>query len=460
MAIGQRIKFFRKRKGMTQKQLGEQLGFLGRTSDVRMAQYESEARIPKHDLVKMMADILDVAPKALTVPDIDTYHGLLHTLFALEDIYGFKISEKEGEICLSLNHSISLPFSEVDAMLQSWQKQSAMLEDGKISREEYDEWRYTYPKLENKQYNNEEPAKTADNPHVYNEIECTMPDIETYYLIDFENVSDAGLTCSNQLGSHDHIHIFSTKNAPKISLESLTAFNNIDFCSHVVPAGKQSLDMHLIAYLGFLIGKNASEKCKYIIISKDNDYDNIISFFKGLTSSIITRQLKIDSESQKTAAAKSAPTADKITASTKKTQLNAEIQHSISASGYDKTVSNAVASITSKHYGSERLCCNVHNELRATYTDYIKIYKIIKPILKKYASDTPPQASLTTQLNAQIQKILSKASFDNKIISYTASLICKHHNEKNAKLTIYKAIVAKYGQKQGLSIYNLIKKSL
>ena len=42
MAIGKRIRFFRNRKGMTQKQLGEILGFLGKTSDVRMAQYESE----------------------------------------------------------------------------------------------------------------------------------------------------------------------------------------------------------------------------------------------------------------------------------------------------------------------------------------------------------------------------------------------------------------------------------
>lgn len=40
------------RKGMTQKQLGEILGFLGKTSDVCMAQYESETRVPKSDLVK------------------------------------------------------------------------------------------------------------------------------------------------------------------------------------------------------------------------------------------------------------------------------------------------------------------------------------------------------------------------------------------------------------------------
>lgn len=292
------------------------------------------------------------------------------------------------------------------------------------------------------------------------ERRCTMPTIETYYLIDFENVNNAGLTCSNQLGIHDHIHIFSTKNAPKISIESLTTFNNVDFYSHIIPTGKQSLDMHLIAYLGYLIGKNASKKCKYIIVSKDNDYDNIISFFKEFSSSIITRQLKIDPASKKTTTTKSVSTSGKKIPSIQKTQLNTEIQRSISASGYNKMVSNTVASIVSKHYEDEHFSSNVHNELRATYTDYIEIYQIIKPIIKKYTSDIAHQSSSTSQLNTEIQKTLSKAFHDNKIISFVASLTCEHHNKKNAKQTIYKAIVAKYGQKQGLNIYNLIKKSL
>ena len=102
MAIGQRIKFFRNRKGMTQKQLGELLGFKGKTSDVRMAQYESEARVPKIDLVKQMSQIFDVNTHALTVPDIDTHIGLMHTLFALEDIYGLKVKNVDGQphLCL------------------------------------------------------------------------------------------------------------------------------------------------------------------------------------------------------------------------------------------------------------------------------------------------------------------------------------------------------------------------
>ena len=38
-----------------------------------------------------------------------------------------------------------------------------------------------------------------------------MSNVETYYLIDFENVNNAGLICSRHLDYHDHIHIFSTK---------------------------------------------------------------------------------------------------------------------------------------------------------------------------------------------------------------------------------------------------------
>ena len=152
MAIGQRIKFFRNRKGMTQKQLGERLGFLGKTSDVRMAQYESEARVPKHGLVKEMAGILDVSAHALTVPDIDTYTGLMHTLFALEDMYGLKISGTGGEPCLSLDRSVSAPGSQLDTMLHAWLKQYDRLENGEISREQYDEWRYRYPELDTYQH--------------------------------------------------------------------------------------------------------------------------------------------------------------------------------------------------------------------------------------------------------------------------------------------------------------------
>ncbi|MBQ1369334.1 MAG: helix-turn-helix transcriptional regulator, partial [Firmicutes bacterium] len=52
MAFGKRLRFFRTRKGLTQKQVGEAAGFKGNTSEVRMAQYETEARTPKEPLIR------------------------------------------------------------------------------------------------------------------------------------------------------------------------------------------------------------------------------------------------------------------------------------------------------------------------------------------------------------------------------------------------------------------------
>ena len=133
------------------QQLGEVLGFLGKTSDVRMAQYESEARVPKHDLVKEMVDIFDISTHALTVPDIDTYIGLMHTFFALEDMYGLKIDEMDGEVVLRLDKSDYSTYSSMDKMLRAWLTEAKKLETGESTKEEYDDWRYKYPELDTHQ---------------------------------------------------------------------------------------------------------------------------------------------------------------------------------------------------------------------------------------------------------------------------------------------------------------------
>ena len=42
MAIGERIRFMRNLRGMTQRWLGQAVGFPAKTADIRMAQYESQ----------------------------------------------------------------------------------------------------------------------------------------------------------------------------------------------------------------------------------------------------------------------------------------------------------------------------------------------------------------------------------------------------------------------------------
>ena len=148
MAIGERIHFFRTLRGMTQKYLGMAVGFPERSADVRLAQYETGTRTPKADLTAALAHTLDVSPQALTVPDIDTDYGLMHTLFALEDRRGLRIGEIDGEICLRLDKSDWNKFHSMFNMWNAWRKEAAKLEAGEITREEYDHWRYTYPRVE------------------------------------------------------------------------------------------------------------------------------------------------------------------------------------------------------------------------------------------------------------------------------------------------------------------------
>ena len=81
------------------------LGFPEKSADVRLAQYETGARTPKADLTASLANALDVSPQALAVPDIDSYIGLMHTLFTLEDRYGLKIGEADGVVCLKIDVS-------------------------------------------------------------------------------------------------------------------------------------------------------------------------------------------------------------------------------------------------------------------------------------------------------------------------------------------------------------------
>ncbi len=151
MAIGERIRFFRNLRGMTQKWLGQAVGFDEKTADVRMAQYESGTRTPKADLTSALASRLDVSPKALDIPEIDSDIGLMHTLFALEDLRGLRVGEIDGEICLRLDKSNPKVYDDMLRMLSAWREQAAKLEVGEITKEEYDQWRYRYPEFDTTQ---------------------------------------------------------------------------------------------------------------------------------------------------------------------------------------------------------------------------------------------------------------------------------------------------------------------
>lgn len=144
MAIGERINYFRNKCGMTMKYLGGQLGYAEKSADVRVSQYESGTRSPKEDTVQALSEIFDVSPAALDVPDIDSYIGIMHTLFVLEDQYDLSADLIDGEPVLRFGTDVKKR-DTLWSLIYSWAKEAGKYRAGKIKEEKYNEWRYRYP---------------------------------------------------------------------------------------------------------------------------------------------------------------------------------------------------------------------------------------------------------------------------------------------------------------------------
>ena len=130
--IGKRIRYIRKMRNMTMKYLGIAVGLPENSADIRISQYESGTRTPKDDLLFKIANELGVSPDTLSVPDLDTVSGVMHTLFILEDLYSFRFTL---ENCTS---------DKLKMAINEWHRKHESYTKGEISKEQYDDWRYNY----------------------------------------------------------------------------------------------------------------------------------------------------------------------------------------------------------------------------------------------------------------------------------------------------------------------------
>jgi transcriptional regulator with XRE-family HTH domain len=148
MAISERIRFIRNLRGMTQKYLGTVVGLPEKTADIRMAQYETGTRTPKADLTEALANALGVSPLALEVPNIDSYLGVIHTLFALEDLYGLTVDNKDGEVAFRIDPRKGKDAANILEMIRPWALLAEKYRAGEITKDDYDKWRYNYPQYD------------------------------------------------------------------------------------------------------------------------------------------------------------------------------------------------------------------------------------------------------------------------------------------------------------------------
>ena len=125
-------------------QLGQLIGYSDKVADVRIAQYEVGKRKCKEKTIEASAKALEVSPLALSIPEISDPLQLLHTMFALEDTYSEWVEGNNKAIALNFDPYNNKDAARLYVMLCAWREQYKKRLNGKITREEYDNWRYNF----------------------------------------------------------------------------------------------------------------------------------------------------------------------------------------------------------------------------------------------------------------------------------------------------------------------------
>lgn len=109
------------------------------------------------------------------------------------------------------------------------------------------------------------------------------------YLVDFENVSSAGISGIQKLTKEDKVYIFYTANAANMSftahLNLLSSPAEVIYYN-VSSGGKNALDFQLSSFLGYLICQGKEKN--FCIISNDRGYEYVKTFWEksGLAADI------------------------------------------------------------------------------------------------------------------------------------------------------------------------------
>lgn len=139
MSIGENIKRIRNKRGITQKELGISIGFSETSASPRIAQYETGNRVPKEEILKRIADVLQVNWRNIDIPTGYKEEDMVYRLLVLEDYFPEMKLERNvqtGDVVINFHNKTLNDF------LLAWGEVRGKREKGLISEEEYLNWKY------------------------------------------------------------------------------------------------------------------------------------------------------------------------------------------------------------------------------------------------------------------------------------------------------------------------------
>lgn len=166
MTVGDKIKKIRTFRGMTQKELGLAIGLEEKGADNRIAQYETNYRVPKQELLDKIAKALQVDHQNFYTISPGCAEDFMRAFFWLdEDCPGairlFQLVRNPSsagtsdETSVHYNDNGDWPvhppvgiyfqYGLVDEFMHEWLLRQQELDAGEITRDEYFEWKLNWP---------------------------------------------------------------------------------------------------------------------------------------------------------------------------------------------------------------------------------------------------------------------------------------------------------------------------
>ena len=134
MSTGEKIKHYRKLRGMYQGELAERVGL----TEGAIRHYESGARTPKPSQVDDIARALGVSPLTLKDFGVGSAKDLLALMLQLEDEFGIVPSDDGSSLTIDPKAPNAPKFAQ---MMKTWSNKRMEFASGELSEDEYEEWK-------------------------------------------------------------------------------------------------------------------------------------------------------------------------------------------------------------------------------------------------------------------------------------------------------------------------------
>ena len=139
MNIGDIIRSQRKRKNLTQAELGKACGL----SESAIRNYELGNRVPNEATITKISSALSVSPSVFSIIPTDSVRDTLEILFRLEDKFGLTPFTEKNSIYLKIDKT-KMESPKLEMAINAWIKTIDLKNNGQLTDEEYSEWRDSF----------------------------------------------------------------------------------------------------------------------------------------------------------------------------------------------------------------------------------------------------------------------------------------------------------------------------